>query len=244
MYNEATNVLNLINALLALPLNLDVLIVDDDSPDGTSVLVRRHSRFLERVFLLQRTGPRAFASACRDGLLWGCQRDYRVCVQMDADFSHDPADIPRLLATIERGADIAVGSRYIGGIRVINWPIQRLLVSLFAGFYTRVFSGLLLRDPTSGFKAIRNSVLRRIEWARFSAEGYGFQIELHFHAFRKSFQIVEVPIVFTERTRGASKMSLKIVIESAVRVFNLGCYRCIHRRTTSPAGRIESVEYA
>jgi dolichol-phosphate mannosyltransferase len=244
VYNEAANVVNLINAVLALPQKLDVLIVDDNSPDGTSILVREHPQFFQRVFLLQRTGPKGFAGACRDGLTWGSLRHYPICVQMDADFSHDPTDIPRLLAEIANGADLVVGSRYVGGVRVINWPAHRLLVSLFAGFFVRFLIGLPLRDPTSGFKAVRNRVLRQTDWAQFTAEGYGFQVELHFHAFRNAFHIVEMPIVFTERTHGASKMSVKIAAESAVRVLSLGCSRVLHRRAKNPVAPIESLGYA
>lgn len=230
VYNEATNVVNLINALLALPVRVDVLIVDDNSPDGTGELVRSHASFEEGVFLLSRTGPRGFARACRDGFQWGVAQGYSVCVEMDADFSHDPADIPRLLQRIEEGADIALGSRYVDGIRVINWPARRLLLSLFAGCYTRFLSGLRLSDPTSGFKAIRSRVLRATDWSQFTADGYGFIIEFHFHAAREGFQISEVPIVFTERRRGASKMSFKIMAESAARVLKIGGYRALHPR--------------
>ena len=244
VYNEATNVVDLINSLLALPVRLDVLIVDDNSPDGTGQLVRDHSQFSERVFLLQRMGGRGFAGACREGFKWGMERGYAICVEMDADFSHDPADIPRLLAEIEQGADIALGSRYVGGVRVINWPAQRLLLSLFAGSYTRFFSGLPLSDPTSGFKAIRSRVLHGTDWSQFTAEGYGFIVEFHFHAFRSGFRIAEVPIVFTERGQGTSKMSIKIMVESAVRVFSLGWYRCVHSRRRHATSSVESLEYA
>lgn len=230
VYNEATNVVNLINSLLALPVVLDVLIVDDNSPDGTGNLVRDHPKFADRVFLLSRAGQRGFARACRDGFQWGLERAYPVCIEMDADFSHDPTDVPRLLTRIAEGADIALGSRYVDGIRVINWPARRLLLSLFAGCYTRFFTGLTLSDPTSGFKAIRSRVLRATEWFEFTADGYGFIIEFHFQASRNGFQVAEVPIVFTERRRGASKMSFKIMAESASRVCKLGAYRLLHPR--------------
>jgi dolichol-phosphate mannosyltransferase len=244
-YNEAANIIKLIDALVALPVRVDVLVVDDKSPDGTGQLVREHAAFLKRVFLLTRIGPRGFARSCRDGFQWGVKRGYAVCAQMDADLSHDPADIPRLLATLEGGADLAVGSRYCGGVRVLNWPVQRLLLSLFAASYTRALSGVRLSDPTSGFKAVRTRVLRATDWSRFSVYGYGFQIEFAFQTCRNGFEIAEVPIVFTERRLGDSKMSWKIVIESAFRVFALGCYRCFHRAAGKPApAHIEAVEFA
>ena len=242
-YNEATNVIRLIDALLALPGRLDVLIVDDNSPDGTGDLVRGHAEFERRVFLLSRTGKRGFAPACREGFQWGVQRGYAICVEMDADLSHDPADVPRLLQKIDEGADVALGSRYLDGIRVFNWPPRRLFLSLAAGWYTRFFSGLPLSDPTSGFKAVRNCVLRSTDWSGFTADGYGFIIEFHFHAWRSGFQIVEVPIVFTERRHGASKMSFKIMAESALRVCSLGVYRLFHRRRKSAAA-VESLHFA
>ena len=230
VYNEAQNIGKLIGNLLALSTPVDAVVVDDNSPDGTAAIVEQHPDFGERVFLLQRATRRGFASACRDGFNWGMRRGHQVCIEMDADFSHDPADIPRLLAEIENGCDVALGSRYVDGIRVINWPVRRLLLSLFAGSYTRFLSGLHLSDPTSGFKAIRSSVIRTIDWDEFSSDGYGFIIEFHFHALRNGFQIREVPIVFTERRRGASKMSFKIMVESAMSVLKLSCYRSLHRR--------------
>lgn len=244
VYNESANVTKLIDALLVLPVRLDVLIVDDNSPDGTGDLVRRHAEYSKRVFLLARTGDRGFAKACRDGFQWGVQRGYAICVEMDADFSHDPADVPRLLSTIEGGADIALGSRYVDGIRVINWPARRLLLSLFAGWYTRLFTGISLSDPTSGFKAVRAQVLRCTNWSEFTADGYGFIIEFHFHASRNGFRITEVPIVFTERRRGASKMSFKIMLESALRVLRLASYRAIHWRSYPAQAPTESLHYA
>lgn len=243
-YNEASNVRSLIDEVITLPACLDVLIVDDNSPDGTGDVVRAHPLFGSRVFLLTRTGERGFALACRDGFRWSVERGYLIAIEMDADFSHDPAAIPRLLAEIENGADVALGSRYVNGIRVMNWPVRRLLLSLFAGFYTRLFTGLSLRDPTSGFKAIRSRVLRSLDWEQFATNGYGFIIEFHFLTSRKGFQITEVPIVFTERRRGASKMSLQIMIECAHAVFKLACSRAVHPRWTAASRPVESLELA
>ena len=240
VFNEAANVVRLIDSLLALPVAVHVLLVDDNSPDGTGDLVRSHPEFGRRAFLLQPRERLGFARACRSGFEWGVEHGYDVLLEMDADFSHDPADIPRLLDAIASGADIALGSRYVDGVRVINWPARRLLLSLFAGCYTRFLSGLTLSDPTSGFKAIRSRVIRAVDWTQFTAEGYGFIVEFHFHARRNGFGITEVPIVFTERRRGASKMSFKIMAESAVRVLKIGCHRVLHPRLApvlEPAGQ-------
>ena len=225
VYNEAGNVPRLIERLLEVEGSPDILFVDDNSPDGTGAVVHSNAQSGQRVFLLTRHGPRGFAHACREGFQWAEAHGYDICIEMDADFSHDPADVPRLIRTAEAEADIALGSRYAGGIRVLNWPVRRLLLSLCAGTYTRILTGLRLSDPTSGFKAIRTSVIRAIDWSQFRADGYGFIIEFHFHAIRKGFRIGEVPIVFTERRDGASKMSLKIMVESAVNVLKLGVRR-------------------
>jgi dolichol-phosphate mannosyltransferase len=224
-YNEVANVPILIDRLMALPRVVDILIVDDKSPDGTARKIRQHQDFRRRVFLLENDRRHGFAQACKDGFCWAVENGYDACVEMDADLSHDPASVPELLEMIERGADLAVGSRYLNGIRIINWPVARLLLSLFAGRYTRFLSGLPMTDPTSGFKAIRTNVLRSIDWSRFNADGYGFIIEFHFLVWQSGFAIRECPIVFTERRRGASKMSKKIMMESAISVLRLACRR-------------------
>jgi dolichol-phosphate mannosyltransferase len=234
VFNEAENISRLIEKIMLLSPILDVLVVDDNSPDGTGDLVRRCPEFQKRVFLLPRQHRLGFARACRDGFLWSVEHGYDVCLEMDADFSHDPDDIPRLLDEIAKGADIALGSRYLNGVRVINWPAARLLLSLFAGKYTRVLSGLTLTDPTSGFKAIRRRVITALDWTKFAADGYGFIIELHFQASRIGFQIQEVPVVFTERRNGASKMSFRIMRESAWRVACLGATRAFGSRRAKP----------
>ena len=234
-YNEAANAPILIDRLLGLPQPVDVVIVDDNSPDGTARQVRNHHQFGQRVFLIANHDRRGFAQACKDGFSWAADNGYDVCIEMDADFSHDPDTIPRLLELIEGGADLVVGSRYLDGIRIINWPVSRLLLSLFAGKYTRFWTGLTMTDPTSGFKAIRTNVVRSIDWSGFAADGYGFIVELHFFAAQNGFIIRECPIVFTERRRGASKMSKKIMIESAINVVRLAFHRV--RRTPHAALR-------
>lgn len=224
-YEEATTLPALLASLLALPDAIDVLIVDDASPDGTQAVVRSHADFDRRVFLHARTGKLGLASAYRAGFQWALGRDYDICLEMDADLSHDPRDVPRLIAAIHEGADLAIGSRYVDGIRVMNWPASRLLLSLFAGRYTRCLTGLPLCDPTSGFKAIRRRALESMPWEEFRSEGYAFQIELHFRAWREGFDLREVPIVFTERREGASKMSRQIAREAVWRVLALAWQR-------------------
>src|SRR5207237_1546605 len=159
-YNEATIAPLLIEQLLNLPRKVDVVIVDDNSPDRTAYLIRKHLQFGRRLFLLENETRRGFAQACKDGFCWAMENGYDLCIEMEADLSHDPADVPRLIAMIEEGADIAVGSRYLNGVRIINWTARRLLLSLFAGSYTRFLTGLPMIDPTRHFKSISNKVLR------------------------------------------------------------------------------------
>ncbi len=220
-YNERESVGGAIDLVLAQRDYLEVLVVDDASPDDTASVVRSHPLFGRRVHLLEGTGKSGLGSAYRRGFRWGLERGYEVLVEMDADLSHDPADIPALLAALEDGADVAIGSRYLQGIRVLNWPQSRLFVSTFGGFYTRALTGLPLTDPTSGFKAIRARVLRGIPWGHIEAEGYAFQIELHFAAWRQGYSLREVPIVFNERRAGDSKMSTAISLEAAWKVLRL-----------------------
>jgi len=217
-YNEANNLPELFGRVFQLPRNIDVLIVDDASPDGTAQIVKQHDEFGRRLFLMERSGKLGLATAYKQGFEWALQRDYDACLEMDADLSHDPADIPKLLEALNNGADVAIGSRYLNGIRVLNWPQNRLQLSLFAGAYTRTLAGLPLSDPTSGFKAIRREVLEAFDWSRFIASGYGFQIEIHFYAWRNGFSLREIPIIFTERHQGRSKMSWRISAEAALRV--------------------------
>ena len=216
VYNEAANLATLFERLLCLPERIHVLIVDDLSPDGSARLVEQHPQFNGRVFLLQRGDRLGFAGAVKAGFQWALREGFDVCVEMDADLSHDPQDIPRLLATIEQGADLVIGSRYLDGIRVLNWPPGRLFLSLFAGAYTRFLTRLPVSDPTSGFNALRRNLLQALDWSMFRAEGYGFLIELHFYAWHYGFILREQAITFTERNRGASKMSRRIQLESAI----------------------------
>ena len=217
-YNERESINKALDSVLGLPRKLDVLVVDDGSPDGTAEVVRERPEFNKRVFLLTGKGKAGLGTAYRRGFQWALKHGYEAAVEMDADLSHDPADIPKLLEGLEQGAHIAVGSRYLGGISVLNWPQSRLFISTFGGFYVRTLTALPMSDPTSGFKAIRADVLRDLNWDKVQAEGYAFQIELHHTAWKQGYTIKEVPIVFTERREGDSKMSMAISLEAAWRV--------------------------
>jgi dolichol-phosphate mannosyltransferase len=221
-YNEAASLIQVVDELLSLPSGVDILVVDDSSPDGTADLAKNHPAFEKRLFLLLRPGKQGLATAYKEGFQWGLKQGYDVCMEMDSDLSHDPKDIPRLLDTIEQGADMAIGSRYLQGISVINWPLRRLLISICAGIYTRVISGLPLTDPTGGFKAIHRNVIEHLDWSEIKSEGYGFQIEVSFLAYKSGFRIEEIPIIFTERRDGESKFSMGIAVEAALRVLQLG----------------------
>lgn len=220
-YNERESIGKALDLVLNLPRKVDVLVVDDGSPDGTAELVRSCPEYNKRIFLLEGSGKAGLGTAYRRGFQWAVKNGYEAAVEMDADLSHDPGDIPKLLEKLEKGAHIAVGSRYLGGISVLNWPQSRLFISTFGGFYVRALTALPMSDPTSGFKAIRADVLRDLDWDKVQAEGYAFQIELHHTAWKQGYTVKEVPIVFTERREGDSKMSTAISLEAAWRVLRL-----------------------
>jgi dolichol-phosphate mannosyltransferase len=224
-YNESEMIQAALDEVLEKASNVDVLVVDDGSPDGTASKVKTHSMYGKRIHILERPGKAGLGSAYRAAFQWALKMGYDAVVEMDADLSHDPADVPRLLSALSEGADMAVGSRYLNGIRILNWPQSRLWISTFGGWYARSLTGLPMTDPTSGFKAIRRRVLEDLDWGRFTAQGYGFQVELHFFAWQAGFKVVEVPIVFTERRHGDSKMSTPIALEAAKRVFQLAIRR-------------------
>jgi dolichol-phosphate mannosyltransferase len=238
-YNEAENIVILLDRLLALPIAVDAIVVDDASPDGTADLAAKHAGYGKRVFVIKRPRRIGYASAVKEGFLWGSDKGYDICASMDADLSHDPRDVPSLIAAIDKGADLAIGSRYCGGIRIINWPLRRLLLSFFAGVYTRTLCGLPVSDPTSGFKAVTTRVIKAVDFSLCSADGYGFIVEFHFFVWRKGFRIVEVPIIYTDRRGGVSKMSRRIILESAWTVLKLAA-----RRFFQPADRAEKAASA
>jgi dolichol-phosphate mannosyltransferase len=224
-YNEVSGVRSIVDKTLAAESSLEILVVDDDSPDQTAKAVESHPSFRRRVHLLKREGKLGLGSAYKEGFRWAAAQGFNTCVQIDADLSHDPADIPRLLGALESGADAAIGSRYSGGVRVMNWPQDRLFLSLGASRLVRALTGLPLTDVTSGFKAIRCTALQKLDWDRFVTEGYGFQVELHFFLWKSGATLVEVPIVFTERRAGETKMTLGIAAEAARRVLTLAIFK-------------------
>jgi len=224
-YNEAKNIIKILDSIEALSINISVLVVDDSSPDGTSTKVTKHPSFNKSIFLLKRPQKSGLGSAYRDGFQWGIDKDHDVFLQMDSDFSHNPNDIPRFLKTISEGVDIVVGSRYLKGISVINWPLYRLLLSIWAGVYTRFITGMPISDPTTGFVAIRRNLLERIVNFKTKSFGYAFLIEMKYFAWGNGFVIKEIPIVCTERQHGQSKLTLSIQFQSAIRVMLLGLER-------------------
>ena len=220
-YNERANILRLIDGVLAQDERLEVLVVDDGSPDGTGSLVEERARAESRVHLLSRPRKLGLGTAYLAGFRWALDRGYEFIFEMDADFSHDPAHLPQFLRTIET-CDLVLGSRYRNGkVTVVNWPIGRLLLSYFANVYARFVTGLPLFDATGGFKCFRRKVLEAIDLTDVRSNGYAFQIEMSFRAWRRGFAIVEIPIVFHDRTEGESKMSGNIVREAVLMVWRL-----------------------
>jgi dolichol-phosphate mannosyltransferase len=202
---------------------MDLLVIDDGSPDGTGAIVRElQEKYTDRLHLIERTGKLGLGTAYVQGFKFALQRDYRYICEMDADFSHNPEDLPRLTECVRSGnADVAVGSRYKNGISIINWPLSRLFLSYSANVYARWITGLPIQDTTGGFKCIHRKVLEAIPLDRISSNGYAFQIELHFRAWQAGFSIEEVSIIFREREEGVSKMSKSIVREAMWRVWSL-----------------------
>lgn len=220
-FNERENISRLIKAVLEKDPRLEMLIVDDGSPDGTGDIVEALAAQNQRVHLLRRPKKMGLGTAYRAGFKWSLERHYDYIFEMDADFSHDPAHLPEFLRTIET-ADLVLGSRYREGkVTVVNWPISRLLLSYYANIYARIVTGLPLWDATGGFKVYRRAVLEAIDLNDVRSNGYAFQIEMSFRAWRKNFKIVEIPIVFVDRTEGTSKMSRAIVREAIWMVWRL-----------------------
>ncbi|MCL4538414.1 MAG: polyprenol monophosphomannose synthase [Bacteroidetes bacterium] len=225
-YNEAENIGTVIPRVLDSNSDSDILIVDDNSPDGTARLVSQMSNTDHRVHLLQREKKAGLGTAYVAGFKYAIDSGYDFVMEMDADLSHDPGEIPRFRKALE-DADVAVGSRYARGVSVLNWPMKRLLLSYASNIFARVVTGVPVNDLTSGFKAFRVDVLKAIDLNSIRSNGYAFQVEMNVRAYRKGFKIVEVPIVFTERRVGASKMSRKIVIEAMKIVLLLGLGRLL-----------------
>lgn len=219
-YNEALNVQPIAAAVLDAAPDVNILFVDDNSPDGTGHLIDTMVQNDERIHVLHRTQKDGLGRAYIAGFKWALERDYELIFEMDADFSHNPKDIPALQEAAQT-ADLAIGSRYIGGVRVINWPLHRLFLSRGAGIYVNLITGLPLTDPTGGYKCFHRHVLQAIDLDTVVSNGYSFQIELNHRAWLMGFNITEVPIVFEERQSGTSKMSNKIVFEALGMVWRL-----------------------
>jgi len=219
-YNERENIDPLLERLMALPHDLHVLVVDDGSPDGTADCVKAWQSRIPRIHLLQRPGKMGLGSAYRDGFRYALEHDAEYIFEMDADFSHDPDAIGSFLEEAKE-YDVVLGSRYLHGVTVVNWPLSRLILSYGANVYTRIVTGLPLRDATGGFKCFRRRALEAVRLDRVRSDGYAFQIEMSFKCWKKGFRIKEIPIIFVDRRAGVSKMNRRIVWEAAWMVWRL-----------------------
>ncbi|MDR3340557.1 MAG: polyprenol monophosphomannose synthase [Candidatus Symbiothrix sp.] len=222
-YNEKENIEKIIRAVFSLEKSFDLLIIDDGSPDGTALIVKHlQNEFPERLFILERAGKLGLGTAYIAGFKWALEREYAYIFEMDADFSHNPKDLLRLYnACAIEGADVAIGSRYISGVNVVNWPISRVLMSYFASIYVRMITGMRIKDTTAGFKCYSRKVLESIELDKIRFKGYAFQIEMKFTAYIQGFQLKEVPIIFINRVEGISKMNGGIFEEALFGVIYL-----------------------
>lgn len=222
-YNEKENAENIIRAVFGLDKKFNILIIDDGSPDGTAQIVKNlQKEFTDRLFLIERTGKLGLGTAYITGFKWAIENGYDYIFEMDADFSHNPQDLPRLYnACAVDGNDVAIGSRYVSGVNVVNWPMGRVLMSYFASKYVRIVTGMKINDTTAGFKCYRRKVLETINLDKIRFKGYAFQIEMKFTAYKYGFKIVEVPIIFINRVLGTSKMSSGIFGEAVFGVMRL-----------------------
>ena len=225
-YNENTNISNLISEIreIKTPVNLDILIIDDNSPDGTALTVKAIMAKDKNLHLIQRDAKNGLASAYCEGFKWAIKNNYDYVVQMDADLSHSPSDILKFINKV-KDFDVVIGSRYKTGVNVVNWPLRRLILSYFANIYARIFTGMKIYDLTSGYKCIAVNLLKTIDFDKVKSEGYSFQIEMNFIFANKGFKIIEVPIIFHDRTIGESKMSKKIILEAVFMVPKLALKR-------------------
>ena len=222
-YNERENIENIIRAVFSLEKIFHIVVIEDGSPDGTASIVRTlQQEFPERLFMIERTGKLGLGTAYIAGFKWAIEHKYDYIFEMDADFSHNPQDLPRLYkACAEEGGDVAIGSRYISGVNVVNWPMGRVLMSYFASIYVRIITGLPIHDTTAGFKCYRREVLETINLDKIQFKGYAFQIEMKFTAYKCGFKIIEVPVIFINRELGTSKMSGGIFSEAVFGVIKL-----------------------
>lgn len=222
-YNEADNIGQVMELVLAQSLPISILVVDDNSSDGTAELVRsKMEEHPGRIHLIERSGKLGLGTAYLRGFRYALSRDFPYICEMDADLSHDPDDLPRLIESVRADdVDLAIGSRYVEGVRVINWPLSRLVLSYSAGIYTRTITRLPILDVTAGFKCFHRKVLEALPLNRVNSDGYAFQVEMHYRTWRAGFRIKEIPVIFTERTEGESKMRREIVVEAAFKVWEL-----------------------
>lgn len=222
-YNEIENIERLIRNIFSLQRKFHILVVDDNSPDGTAALVKKlQSEYFGALFLENREGKQGLGTAYIHGFKWCLKRDYEYIFEMDADFSHNPNDLIRLHNTcVKSGADMAIGSRYVTGVNVINWPMSRVLLSWLASKYVRVITGMGIHDTTAGFVCYKRKVLETIDLDKIHFVGYAFQIEMKFKAYLHKFEIMEIPVIFTDRTKGTSKMSGGIISEAIFGVINM-----------------------
>lgn len=223
-YNEKENIEKIIRAVFALPKSFHILIIDDGSPDGTASIVKglMEAEFAGRLFLVERQGKLGLGTAYICGFKWALEHGYDFVFEMDADFSHNPEDLPRLYhACADEGFDVAVGSRYVSGVNVVNWPMGRVLMSYYASRYVQFVTGLPVRDTTAGFKCYRRRVLETVDLDAIRFKGYAFQIEMKFTAYKLGFKIKEVPVIFVNRREGTSKMSGGIFGEALFGVMRL-----------------------
>ena len=212
-YNETKNISELISRVLSSYDGIDILIVDDNSPDGTAHVVKEIIQKDKRVHILERSGKLGLGTAYCAGFQWALENGYDRIIQIDADMSHNPDDIVHLLAE-SKNSDVVIGSRYINGVNVVNWPLRRLILSYAANLYAQIITGLPIKDATGGFKCFRGRVLETIDLSKITSEGYSFQIEMNFISWVKGFKIKEIPIIFSDRTVGESKMSKGIIFEA------------------------------
>jgi dolichol-phosphate mannosyltransferase len=221
-YNEKENIEDIIRKVVSLNPVFNILIVDDNSPDGTGKIVKQlQTEFPEQLFMLERKEKNGLGTAYIDGFKWCIQKGYDYIFEMDADFSHNPDDLIRLFKACEMGSDLAVGSRYKTGVNVVNWPMSRVMLSYFASAYVRMITGMDIKDTTAGFVCYKRALLEHINLEKIKFRGYAFQIEMKFTAWKHGFKIEEVPIIFTDRTKGESKISRGIIKEAIWGVFSM-----------------------
>ena len=229
-YNEKENVEKMLRTVFSLPKSYHVLIVDDGSPDGTASIVKDlQKEFPSQLFIEERTGKMGLGTAYIHGFNWGLQREYSYFIEMDCDFSHNPNDLEKLYLACQNGADVAIGSRYSKGVNVVNWPLSRVLMSYFASVYVKFITGMQIHDATAGFICYKRKVLETINIDKIKFVGYAFQIEMKYRAFVNKFKIEEVPIIFTDRTLGESKMSGAIIREAVIGVIMLRIRKIFNR---------------